>query len=293
MSIMPADVAGITRWGLYHGGNKRPSGGALSRFAGTGSHARRASAELRADHPALDAGQTQYPSRVFYAGEVPRVLVSGKHNAKVGAFVTKGPWQWMPIYTLTLEERATCPRACTLWGACYGNAMPFSRRVVAGPELEAHLDVELRALQAAHPRGFVVRLHVLGDFYSARYVGAWVTWLDSLPALHVFGYTAHAADSSIGGALRIAGQVWPARWAVRHSVAPDAPWAPGQATTIWRKPAEAAVPEGLVCPAQQDRTAACATCGLCWHPAAKGKRIVFIGHGMNRTKGGRTPAPPT
>lgn len=59
-----------------------------------------------------------------------------------------------------------------------------------------------------------------------------------------------------------------------------------QATTIWRE-ARGKVEEGIVCPAQSGDTTACATCALCWSPWAGDQRIVFLGHGMSRSRGPR------
>lgn len=100
-----------------------------------------------------------------------------------------------------------------------------------------------------------------------------------MPALRAFGYTAWPRDSEIGQAVAALNAAHPTRWRIRFSGdgAGDQPLA---ATTIWRRPEDAWVPEGLVCPAQTHRTAACATCGLCWNLAMDAMRIVFIGHGM-------------
>jgi len=262
------------------GGAARPAAGRLARGAGTGAaHADRGSAALPAGHPALVEGRTLFPSRVVAPEAAPRVLVSGFNAAKIGARIAKGPWRGLPVVTLTLEERATCPASCGLWAECYDNAMPLARRHRHGPGLIAALDRELRALAAAHPGGFAVRLHVLGDFWSMDYLAAWVRWMAALPGLHVWGYTAHGRQTPIGGIVAEANEFWPGRWAVRFSVPPGGPAGPMQATTIWRRPATAVVPEGIVCPAQTGATDACATCGLCWAPAAAGRRIVFIGHG--------------
>lgn len=285
-----ADVPGLVvpppvRRPVRHGGASRPSG-KHSRFVGTSAHADRQSASLSPDHAAVREGRTLFPTMVFDADEAPRVLVSGHNSAKIGARVTKGPWRGLALYTLTLEERATCPQTCSLLLECFGNAMPFSRRVRPGPALIETLEAELHALTRKHPRGFGVRLHVLGDFYDLEYVRTWATWLAAMPALHVFGFTAHPAESEIGREIAAARDTWPGRWAIRSSVPPDATPKPGQATTIWRQPEGSMVPEGLICPAQTHRTDACGTCGLCWHPTAWDRRIVFIGHGMNRR--GRT-----
>lgn len=232
---------------------------------------------LPADNRALIEGRTLFPSRVFQAHEVPRLLISGANQRKIGDRVTKGSWRGMPIYTLTLEERATCPVACHNWATCMGGGMPYSRRVQAGPALEERLASELADLQRLYPRGFVVRLHILGDFYSVGYVARWRAWLDAFPALRVFGYTAWPADTEIGAAVALlALECWE-RFAVRVSVPDGAPAGTRQAATIWHEPT--GDEDGIVCPAQTERAACCGACGLCWAPAAWHRRIVFVGHG--------------
>jgi hypothetical protein len=73
--------------------------------------------------------------------------------------------------------------------------MQAAERIVAGPALEAALWDELAALQQMHPGGFLVRLHVLGDFYSVDYAQLWHEALEAYPALHIFGYTAREPSS--------------------------------------------------------------------------------------------------
>ena len=150
---------------------------------------------LAADHPSAVEGRTRFPGQVIGAMASARFLVSGVNNAKIGAMVTKGPWKGMPVYTLTLEERRTCPRSCAQWLDCYGNAMHWSpRRDAFDEDFLAVLAAEVITVSRLHPAGFVVRLHVLGDFYSARYVLAWAHLLEMLPNLHVYGYTARRVD---------------------------------------------------------------------------------------------------
>ena len=198
--------------------------------------------------------------------------------------VLKGPWRGKPIYQLTLVERETCPKTCDLWAECFGNAMPLARRHRYTPELVRVLDRELKQKATDHPQGFVVRLHVLGDFPDLAYARQWGAWMATIPELRVFGYTHHREWSEIGRLISALGAFHPDRWAIRFSVPPQQVPAPFQATTIWRQPEAARVPEGIVCPAQTHKTAACATCGLCWAPAAAGQRIVFIGHGLRRRR---------
>lgn len=204
-------------------------------------------------HPAYRSGRTMFPSRVFDPDEVERVLKDGHQSRKIGKTVQKGRLKGAPIFTLTLEERATCERSCSAWGICYGNGMQAAERIVAGAALEAALWNEITALQAAHPRGFLVRLHVLGDFYSLTYVALWMRALAAFPALHVFGFTART--DAIGEAVReLADANWD-RFAIRVSGRED----PRRASVI-----RDAGAIGVVCPAQTGATDCCATCALCW-----------------------------
>jgi hypothetical protein len=258
-----------------------------------------------------------FPSQVRASRDAPELLISGVNARKLGSRVTKGAWAGMPIFSLTLEERATCPRSCDLWQKCFGNAMHLAKRVAADRDLIPLLADELRRLQRRHARGFVVRLHQLGDFFSVAYVRQWAAWLTEFPALRIFGYTHWGVETPIGAEVARIREFWWDRFAVRTSIESgsrgisrargpsdenpsssrpgagalmrsgndERPHPYPAATTIWRLPEGPRVAEGLVCPAQTEKTQACGTCGLCWAEAARNETIVFVGHGM---KGGRT-----
>lgn len=226
---------------------------------------------LAVDHPAVVEGRSLFTKHAGNASS--RVLISGFNSRKIGKVCKKGKWKGFAIYTLTLEERKTCPTTCELWCSCYGNKMHWSRRNQAGPTLEAQIEEELRDLQEQHPRGFVVRLHVLGDFYSVDYVQKWEDWLDMYPALHVFGYTARTEQDPIGRALReLIFTRW-RRFAVRSSGhylrgKPGVPY-----TAVIKTEAEAG--KAIICPAQTYKSDCCATCALCWQSK---KPIAFLEH---------------
>lgn len=273
-----------------YGGASRPHNGTLARFAGydhAASPPPKTEAALAANHPALTEKRTIFPASVHPVADADHVLISGHNSSKIGAFVTKGPWAGMPIYTLTLEERATCPDECHLWKECYGNSTPLAKRWEYGAELLEKLIDETDEKAREHTAGFVVRLHVLGDFPDAAYVEFWRVTLEKLPQLHVFGYTAHPRYSLIGTAIAEMNRDFPNRCAIRFSVAPEADTLPMQATAIWRKE-RGRVAEGLVCPASSGDTECCGTCGLCWAPAMADTRIVFLGHGMRKRSGAET-----
>jgi hypothetical protein len=219
-------------------------------------------------HPAYRSGRSIFPSRVYDPDEVKRVLKTGEQSRKIGKVVAKGHRRGWPIFTLTLEERATCPRTCQAWGYCYGNGMHAAERIVAGPELEAALWDELAALQTEHPGGFMVRLHVLGDFYSCAYVEMWERALEAFPALHAFGFTARDPASEIGASLWSLTEAHWHRFAIRYSGAK----LPSKAAEICDSNPDS---QAITCPAQLGKVGCCAECALCWHST---KSIAFLRH---------------
>lgn len=236
--------------------------------------------ELKPWTPAVVEGRTVFTSRVRDPRDAPDLLPSGRWQRKLGKVVTKGEWAGYPIFSLTLEERATCPRSCHHWLTCMGNTMQWSARMRAGPALEYELGRALCDLQHRHPNGFVVRLHVLGDFYSVRYVNRWEFWLQCFPALHVFGYTARQPGTPIGDAvMALARRSW-ARFAIRLS---SEEAGPGRTITLWADDEFAGLDTDehvILCPAQEGQTEGCGTCGLCWSPAAYDATIAFTAHGV-------------
>lgn len=227
-----------------------------------------------------------FPGTVVSALDSPRLLVSGANNSKLGRIIRRGPWSGMPVFQLTLEERATCPESCPVWASCYGNAMHLARRHDAKDEdfvlaLWAEVVTTYRSVmnQNTPPPGMVVRLHVLGDFYSARYVAVWADLLEKLPKLHVFGYTSRRPDRDDDASretYRALEALTDAQWdrfAIRWSREAPVP----QGAVVLDAPAND--PDVIMCPAQTYKTASCSSCGLCWNEAARGKTIGFLRHG--------------
>lgn len=224
-------------------------------------------------NPAIAEKRTLYPSTVIREFTRP-LLKSGHHQRKIGREIIKGEWKGMPVFCLTLEERATCPTSCRHWRSCYGNNMHLAHRHShEAPDFEERLIREVVSLGRIYPKGFVVRLHILGDFYSVRYVKIWGALLDKVPSLRVYGYTARDPNQDpIGVALAdVAARSWD-RFAMRFSNGPDDPTI---ATTISlehpiQKPADA-----IICPAQMGQSENCGSCALCWGTR---KRIAFLQH---------------
>lgn len=233
---------------------------------------------LKPDHPALVEGRPLFPGTVVNADDSPRLFISGINSRKLGRRVMKGAWAGMDIYQLSLPERTTCPRSCHIYEGCYGDAMPFARRHAPGPELELRICADIAALAAQHPRGFVVRLHVLGDFYSVAYCRVWFAMLRLYPALHIFGYTARdeVHDRDIFTRIAIMNALWPDRCVIRYSRT-----VPGVNHAIVLKVGQPAPDAVIICPAQTDSTQCCATCGLCWSQTFNKTTIGFIEHGQS------------
>lgn len=196
------------------------------------------------------------------------VFKSGVNNRKIGSHVAKGKWSGYPIFTLTLEERATCPRTCVHWLDCFGNKMNWPTRFMADADLIPAIEHELIEFSEKY-NNFVIRLHVLGDFFSVHYVNQWLAWIQRFPGLHVYGYTAWLPDTPIGALIaQTAEENWE-RFAIRTSNHE------GLRSTLTQYTDGVAREDGIVCPAQTGKTECCGTCALCWQTQ---ERIIFLAH---------------
>lgn len=198
-----------------------------------------------------------------------KVLKPASNNVKLSARsntrVQKGPkeYQGKPLYNLTLVERETCPRSCEQWANCYGNNMPFAKRYLPGSQLTDALAHDLKVLNIKHPEGFVIRLHILGDFYSEDYVAWWNTWLVLYPKMVIYGYTHREHDTRIGDRIAHMVDDHPGRVSIlRSDRKNDDDPLPGAYTV--KKGTEPSK-DILVCPQQTGATESCLTCGLCFH----------------------------
>lgn len=221
-----------------------------------------------------DATGTVFPSRVQAPGAGDRVLIDGKNNRKIGGDVLVGRLKGAKILTLTLEERATCPRSCAHWRSCYGNNMQWPVRWAHGPELMDRIEAELDE-HCASGRPVLVRLHVLGDFWSRAYVDFWARQLSRRKALHVFGFTAWGRDTPIGGRVAEVRRKFGRRFAIRHSGAGGF-WGAWTLDAVTRKKR---LGDSIVCLEQlhagSNRKIHCGSCGVCWATSAS---IVFMEH---------------
>lgn len=213
---------------------------------------------LHHKHPAVVNGMPRYPSQIRSASAAEWVLKSGEHSRKLGSHFSKGSWLGLPIFSLTLSERVTCPRSCKCWTTCYGNDMPFAIRFRADSALYSKLTLELQALAVSYPGGFAVRLHSLGDFADIQYVQFWLDAVRALPGLHTFGFTAWARDSEIGSLVDVESQKWD-RFRIRFSGDTGC-----RGATVTDPPAWGLITAGIVCPAQAHRPdISCGSCAFC------------------------------
>lgn len=229
---------------------------------------------------AFSDGSTRYKKNIKSIPTEPAssglfVLKDGGTNAKLGSLMTKSRWKGMRIYGLTLTERTTCWAGCQNLSRCYGDNMPFARRYQHGDELVAALLKDLSTLQSNKrtSKGFIVRLHVLGDFYSEEYVRFWATALQTYPSLRIFGYTHHRHASPIGAEISRLVAENKELVSILRSDADEVDDPLPKAMTILRD--EPAVAGTVICPEQSGRSPSCAECGLCMGGRVS---ISFIDH---------------
>lgn len=222
--------------------------------------------------------RTIFPNTVAGPADAPDepILKDGQHSSKIGGDVLIGHLRGAKIFTLTLEERATCPRSCGHWCSCYGNGMPHARRWAGGPDFEARLAHEVADLCARHSR-VLIRLHILGDFYSPAYVRLWGALLRAHEGLWTFGFTGWPESSGIGAEIARTRGRFGARFSIRHS-GRSGRWG---SFTIDFPTERNRLGDAVVCPEQRhaieapERRTHCGSCGLCWAGDAP---IVFIEH---------------
>lgn len=203
------------------------------------------------------------------------VLKDGSMNVKIGGDVLVGDLKGARIFTLALEERATCPRSCDHWRTCYGNAMNKTRRWTMDRATLRRLVAEVKDACHTHEK-VLIRLHVLGDFIDESYVQTWRRLVQMHPNLHVFGFTAHKPGPPVGDLIAAARRVLGRRWAIRHS-GMTGPWG---SFTIDFPTERTRLGDAVVCPEQrktmnQDTRMHCGACAVCWqtsHP------VVFVEH---------------
>ena len=251
-----------------------PGEGSLTRYI----RDERATAPRRRSQPRLPGmeaafiqeARTKFSKSVKRTDQLSRLLVSGHSNVKIGKDVRKGKLKGYWIYTLSLEERKTCPRSCQHWQNCYGNNMPFAKRIDhTDPAFLSMLEKEIKEL-CAKKKGVLIRLHALGDFYSVDYVRFWEMMLRRYTNLSLYGYTARDNGDEIGSAVIRLRYHWKERAMIRSSNGAHH----NMATVSIGNP-ESCPSNAFICPEQTGKTQCCATCALCWSTK---KNVAFLEH---------------
>ena len=206
---------------------------------------------------AIKNGRTVYTNNVFNNDTYKYNLLKLSSNKKLGKFIVKGRHINKPLYSLSLEERKTCPKSCFHWKTCYGNNMPFAHRFEGNNKLMLRLENEIKLLSKKHEHGILIRLHVVGDFFSVKYVRFWKKLLGIYTNISIFGYTARTPFSPIGKEIvKLRNENWD-NFSVRFSNSVMELSANSENLLGGKK--------GLICPEQLDKTKNCSNCGLCWN----------------------------
>lgn len=225
--------------------------------------------------PFIKEGRTKFSKSVKRVDEMSNLLVSGHSNVKIGRDVRKGHHRGKRIYTLSLEERKTCPTSCQHWQSCYGNNMPYAKRIDhTDPKFLDALRSEIKRLLRlpTHRAGLLIRLHALGDFFHQSYVLFWREMLVQHPRLAIYGYTAHKPGllGFMGNCIAALNQEFPDRSYIRFSNGGLPTMSTVSIGEESSRPANA-----FQCPEQTGQTKCCATCGACWSTT---KNVAFLEH---------------
>ena len=220
---------------------------------------------------AISNSTTVYQNRILSPDSVASVIKEGKNNKKLGTTrIKKGPWKGLYIYSLTLVERETCPKSCIHWSDCYGNNLHLANRHTTNnliPKLES--DLERIMGERKNKKGIALRLHILGDFYSAEYVKFWESMLLNYPKLRIFGFTARMPETTIGKQVRLINLRYSERCIVRFSANKVSESLNSYAAE------ESFEGDNFVCPSTKENNITCASCAACWNSK---KTVKFITH---------------
>ena len=154
--------------------------------------------------------------------------------------------------------------------------MPWARRWQGGKELEDRLRVEV-AIACEKNDKVLVRLHVLGDFYSFEYLAVWASLLDEHENLFAFGFTAWKQGTEIGDGIARLRRAYLDRFMIRTSNS-TGPW--GSFTLPFPTKAKM-IGDAIVCPEQLDgmegspKGTHCGNCAQCWQ---HNRPIAFVEH---------------
>ena len=217
---------------------------------------------------------TIYKKNIHDLDEYKFKIIKDSKNIKLGKKVIKGMYNSYKLKTVTLIERETCPPDCVHWNDCYGNNMPFAHRI-------SHKDQNLlqkriyNELLNSTNQLLLIRLHVLGDFFNVKYVKFWSIMLNTFKNIALYGYTANNINSKIELSRDIAKEIIKLNYSkhshIRFSNDLNNPFSANSYDIV--KPVKG---ESILCPVQENKTANCGTCGLCWNQ--KTQSIIFKTH---------------
>ena len=232
---------------------------------------------LQVTHRAIVNKTSVYQKNIFDLSKMklgtpnayPHKVLKNSKNKKLGPKVTKGKLSGLPIKTLTLVERESCSEDCLHYLDCYGNSMPFAYRFSSNLGLLSYLTRDLDYYDLKHVMGYLIRLHVLGDFFSSDYVKFWGEQLESRPKIHIYGYTHWHPETQIGDSILALRNKYPDRFKIRFSDYLGDNFT-AQSESIWRSRND-----GIICPVQTEKVDSCGACSLCW---SSNKPINFLTH---------------
>ena len=217
---------------------------------------------------------TIYKNNIFELDNYRFKVIKNSTNPKLGKKVLKGIYKNYKFKTLTLVERETCPKDCFHWSDCYGNNMPFAHRFSAKDE-QLLMNRIYEDLLNSTNQLLLIRLHILGDFFSVKYVKFWRKMLNTFDNIALYGYTANNINSSIPLSRAIAKEIIKLNnnehCHIRFSNDLKASFSANSYDVV--KPVKGV---SIVCPVQENKTANCGTCGLCWNQ--KDQQIIFKTH---------------
>ena len=223
----------------------------------------------------IDDVEKPYTYRNKKYNKYPFSIIKESTNKKLGKKVLKGNKKDFKMYTLTLVERSTCTNECEHWSTCYGNNMMYAIRFNPYNKnflIRLESDIKTIANKPKNKNGFLLRLHVLGDFYNVDYVLFWKRMLKLYPNLNIYGYTRNHNNSKYLEKRNIANEIiklntlFSTRFYIRFSNKLDIEKS-ANSIELGKK--------GITCLAQIDEKKTCATCTLCW---SSKKPINFITH---------------
>ena len=217
---------------------------------------------------------TIYKKNIHDLNEYKFKTIKDSTNIKLGKKVIKGMYNNYKLKTVTLIERETCPSDCIHWSDCYGNNMPFAHRMKHNDQNLLQKRIYNELLNSTNQL-LLIRLHVLGDFFNVKYVKFWSIMLNTFKNIAIYGYTANNINSKIELSRDIAKEIIKLNYSkhshIRFSNDLTNSFSANSYDVV--KPVKG---KSILCPVQENKTANCGTCGLCWNQ--KSQSIIFKTH---------------